>query len=226
MEILKDFAPTSAQIDKFERYYQNLISFNQHTNLTAITDKEEVFVKHFYDSCLGASLIEQNASVLDIGTGAGFPGVPLKILREDINLYLVDSLNKRINFLNQLKTELNINYKTEHSRAEDFAHSSNRESFDVVVARAVAGLNTLCEYTLPLVKVGGIFIAYKGSNYQDEIEVAKSAILKLGGKIEFVKEYDLPNNYGKRALIVIRKVEKTKSIYPRGKNLPKLKPLV
>lgn len=211
--------------DRFLSYYKELISYNEKVNLTAITDKEEVFIKHFYDSLLGAEFVPENASLLDIGTGAGFPGLPLKIFRQDIKLTLVDSLNKRIEFLKHLSPILNFKYDCIHSRAEDFAHSSYREQFDVVTARAVASLNTLCEYTLPLVKVGGMFLAYKGANAQEELNVAEKAIKLLGGKIESIHEFELPNSMGSRSIVVIRKIKSTPTKFPRGKNLPKLKPL-
>ena len=250
-------------IDKFDIYYQNLISYNEKVNLTAITEKEDVYIKHFLDSALGYNFIPKNATVVDVGTGAGFPGLPLKIVRDDINLTLVDSLNKRLEFLNELTTKLG--YKTNyinseniqknlkitknnqnlaklngnlnifnkkvntinivHSRAEDFC-KLERECFDVAVARAVAKLNTLVEYLLPLVKVGGILIAYKGSNSIEELNESKRAIGILGGKFENIIEFNLPNDKGVRNLIIIKKVKATPNIYPRDKNLPKLKPLI
>ena len=249
--------------DKFDIYYQNLISYNEKVNLTAITEKEDVYIKHFLDSALGYNFIPKNATVVDVGTGAGFPGLPLKIVRDDINLTLVDSLNKRLEFLNELTTKLG--YKTNyinseniqknlktiknnqnlaklndnlnifnkkvntinivHSRAEDFC-KLERECFDVAVARAVAKLNTLVEYLLPLVKVGGILIAYKGSNSIEELNESKRAIGILGGKFENIIEFNLPNDKGVRNLIIIKKVKATPNIYPRDKNLPKLKPLI
>lgn len=210
---------------EFEIYYNELIEYNEKVNLTAITEKEEVFIKHFYDSCLAQQFIPQNAKVVDIGTGAGFPGLPLKIVRNDIDLHLVDSLNKRIVFLNTLKEKLNIDFSTTHARAEEFC-VNHRESFDICVSRAVAKLNTLAEYCLPLIKVGGKFIAYKGSNITEELEESKKAIRLLGGQIEDVKNIILPKNMGERNLIIIKKIEKTNTKYPRGKNLPKIKPIV
>ena len=249
--------------EKFDIYYQNLISYNEKVNLTAITEKEDVYIKHFLDSVLGNNFIPKNATVVDVGTGAGFPGLPLKIVRDDIKLTLVDSLNKRLEFLNELTTKLG--YKTNyinsenvqknlkilksnqnlaklndnlnifnknvssinivHSRAEDFC-KLERECFDVAVARAVAKLNTLVEYLLPLVKVGGILIAYKGSNSIEELNEAKKAIEILGGKFENIIEFNLPNDKGIRNLIIIKKVKVTPNIYPRDKNLPKLKPII
>lgn len=249
--------------DKFDIYYQILISYNEKVNLTAITEKEDVYIKHFLDSVLGYNFIPKNATVVDVGTGAGFPGLPLKIVRDDINLTLVDSLNKRLEFLNELTTKLG--YKTNyinsenvqknlktiknnqnlaklndnlnifnknvntiyivHSRAEDFC-KLKRECFDVAVARAVARLNTLLEYLLPLVKVGGIVLAYKGSSSEEELVEAKNAIKILGGEYLKTLHFDLPNNMGERNIIVIKKIKDTPKIYPRDKNLPKLKPLI
>lgn len=212
--------------NKFEIYFNELIDYNTKVNLTAITDKQDVYIKHFFDSCLASEFIPSNAKVADIGTGAGFPGVPLKIVRNDINLNLVDSLNKRIIFLDYLKQRLDIDYNTHHSRAEDFcAHASNRENFDVVVSRAVAKLNTLAEYCLPLVKVGGTFIAYKGGDVEQEVTESLNAIKTLGGQIEVVKNFSLPMDKGDRTLVIIKKVKSTPRVYPRGKNLPKIKPL-
>lgn len=210
----------------FETYYQELIEYNQKVNLTAITDKEEVFIKHFFDSCLAYQEIPVGAKVVDIGTGAGFPGLPLKIIRSDIDLHLVDSLNKRIVFLNELKTKLSLDYYTYHSRAEDFCTNiNNREKFDISVSRAVAKLNTLAEYCLPLVKLGGKLIAYKAGDIEEEIKNSLNAIKILGGQIEDIKKFNLPNNMGTRSLVIIKKIKNTPNKYPRNKNLPKLKPL-
>ena len=161
--------------DEFDTYYQELISYNNKVNLTAITEKNEVYTKHFLDSIISVDAIPVNASVVDVGTGAGFPSLPIKIVRPDINLTMVDSLNKRINFLNLLCEKMNIKSNNVHARAEDFA-KLNREKFDIAVARAVAKLNTLLEYLLPLVKVRGFVIAYKGSNYQEELNEATKAL--------------------------------------------------
>ncbi len=209
----------------FECYFNELVSFNEKVNLTAITEHEDVFVKHFLDSVLPIDEIKQNASVVDVGTGAGFPGVPIKIVRDDIRLTLVDSLNKRINFLDSLKQKLNLEFNSIHARAEDFC-KNNREKFDVAVARAVARLNTLCEYLLPLIKVGGIVLAYKGSSAAEETIEAKNAINLLGGKIEKTLSFNLPNHAGERNLIIIKKIKPTPTKYPRGQNQPKIKPII
>jgi len=229
LDINKLFSTLSinnTNLNLFEIYFNELVDYNQKVNLTAITEKEDVYIKHFYDSCLAYDFIPQNAKVVDVGTGAGFPGVPLKIVRNDINLHLVDSLNKRITFLEYLKTKLNIDYTSHHSRAEDFSTDlNNREKFDVCVSRAVAKLNTLSEYCLPLVKVGGIFIAYKSGDTEQEVQESLKAINLLGGQILEIKNINLPNDKGNRNLIIIKKIKNTPNKYPRNKNLPKLKPL-
>lgn len=213
-------------IQKFEIYYNELIDYNQKVNLTAITDKQEVFIKHFFDSGLSINEIPQNSKVIDVGTGAGFPGLPIKILRPDIDLHLLDSLNKRIVFLDYLKQKLQLDYNTYHSRTEDFCiNNKYREQFDVCVSRAVAKLNTLSEYCLPLLRVGGKFIAYKSGDIEQEINEGKNAIKILGGKIDKIIKMNLPNNTGERSLIIIEKIKNTDKKYPRNKNLPKLKPL-
>lgn len=209
----------------FETYFEDIVSYNEKVNLTAITEKDQVFAKHFLDSILPIDEIKQNASVIDIGTGAGFPSLPIKIVRPDVDLTMVDSLNKRINFLNELTQKLNINTKNIHARAEDFA-LKNREKYDVAVARAVARLNTLVEYLLPVVKIGGIVLAYKATSCEEEINEAKNAIKILGGEYVKTLHYVLPNNQGERNIVVIRKIKETPKQYPRSKNLPKLKPIL
>ena len=216
---------TISQKEKFEIYFNELIEYNKIVNLTAITERDEVYIKHFLDSCLAQEFIPVNARLVDIGTGAGFPGVPLKIIRNDLDVILVDSLNKRINFLNQLKQKLNIEYTAMHSRAEELC-KAERESFDVCVSRAVSKLNTLCEYCLPLIKVGGILIAYKGSSVQDEIDQSSNALKILGGEIREIKKFNLPNNMGERNLVIIQKINKTPNKYPRERNLPKINPII
>ena len=210
---------------KFETYFEELVSYNEKVNLTNIVEKYDVFTKHFLDSLLPIVEIPENASVVDVGTGAGFPGLPLKIVRDDIELTLVDSLNKRITFLNLICDKLKIKSNNIHARAEDFA-KNNREIFDIATARAVAKLNTLLEYLMPLVKIGGHIIAYKGSNYQEELNDAKKAIEVLGG--EFVKTlpFSLPNETGERNIIIIKKIKPTPIEYPRGRNFPKSNPII
>lgn len=211
------------QEKQFLKYYDFLVSENQKYNLTAITSKEEVFYKHFLDSVLPESEITENAKIIDIGSGAGFPAVPLKIVRSDLKFTLVDSLNKRVNFLNELFILLNLgDIKAVHARAEDFI-KENRESYDFAVARAVAPLNTLLEYMVPYLKVGGRCLIYKSQKLEEEIVEAKKAMEILSVKIVKVLEYELGD--ASRKILIVEKTEKTNEKYPRGKNLPKLKPL-
>lgn len=225
MEINNQIKLINDNLQTFQKYFESLVSYNEKVNLTAITEKEQVFDKHFLDSILPIDEIKLNAKIVDVGTGAGFPSLPIKIVRPDVDLTMVDSLNKRINFLNEITQELKINTTNIHSRAEDFA-KTYREKFDVAVARAVARLNTLLEYLLPLVKVGGIVLAYKGSSFKEEIDEAKNAITVLGGEYEKTLHFELPNNEGERNIIVIKKIKQTPKQYPRDKNMPKLKPIV
>ena len=200
-----------------------MIEKNKVINLTGITEYNDVFIKHYLDSILPLNEIKSNSKVLDIGTGAGFPGVPLKIMDSSLNVTLLDSLNKRINFLNEVIDALSLNnIKAVHSRAEDYVNVS-RETFDYVVSRAVARLNTLLEYCLPFVKVGGYFIAYKSNDTNEEIKESTNALKVLGGKIEKRLEFDLEGN--KRTLLFIKKIKETPKKYPRGQNKPKNNPL-
>ena len=222
---LYGFALSDLQATQFYKYYNFLVSENQKYNLTAITDFNDVIIKHFIDSILPLTEIKEKASVIDVGTGAGFPGVPLKILRPDINLTLVDSLQKRINFLNQLLKLLDINdVKTVHSRAEDYI-KQGREKFDYALSRAVAQVPTLTEYLLPYVKVGGEVLMYKGGGFQEELDLGQKAIKILGGQVKRVLNYKLNEIDSQRNIIIIKKISKTDMKFPRGKNLPKSKPL-
>ena len=208
---------------QFEKYCSLLVEWNEKINLTAITEKDEVFTKHFVDSLIGEEFIKKNATVIDIGTGAGFPSLPIKIVREDINLTLNDCLNKRLIFLNEVINKLGLkNVSTLHSRAEDL---NKNVKYDYALSRAVASLNTLSEYCLPFVKEGGYFIAYKSKDIYEELKNSEKAIEILGGKIEEVKEIEIPNTDIVRKLVFIKKIRQTPNKYPRGKNLPKTKPL-
>ena len=213
--------------ERFEKYYDKLIYVNNFMNLTAITEKEEVYNKHFYDSLtiLKALNNKNNITLCDVGSGAGFPSIPLAIVRDDINVTIIDALNKRINFLNELVKELGLNnVNAYHFRAEDFV-KEKRNYFDVVSARAVARLNILCELCMPLVKIGGIFIAMKGEKSQEEINEARNAIKILGGKILDVISFELPDNIGQREIIVIEKIKDCDKKYPRLFSKIKEKPL-
>ena len=211
--------------DKLQIYCDFLIEYNEKVNLTAITDPDEIWVKHFLDSILITKYadIPENSSVIDVGTGAGFPTIPLKLYRNDIKLTLLDSLNKRITFLNELSTKLGIDVETLHSRAEDAAKSElYRESFDIATARAVAALPVLCEYCMGFVKVGGKFVSMKGTN--EDLTTAEKAVKIMGGKIKGVTDYLLNGTDG-RKIFIAEKISHTPIKYPRNSGQIKKMPL-
>lgn len=209
-------------MDKFEKYQEMLIETNKKFNLTTITDPEEIKVKHFDDSLTIKKYINKGMKVLDIGSGPGFPGIPLRI-EEEFDLTLIDSVNKKVGFMNDVIEELKLsNTKAIHTRAEDYA-KDHREEFDMVVSRAVANLATLSEYALPFLKVGGIFIAMKGPKAEEELKEAQNALKILGGELINIDTIDLDGNTRKN--ILIKKIRSTKKKYPRGKNQPKKNPL-
>ena len=196
---------TDKQLDQFEKYYELLVEWNEKMNLTAITNKEDVYLKHFYDSLTPSFDFDfNNQSLCDIGAGAGFPSIPLKIVYPDLKITIVDSLSKRITFLNHLVKELELdNVKAIAARAEEYA-VNNREAFDIVTARAVARLNILDELCLPLVKPNGYFITLKGAQGTLELEECKQGISKLGGKVENIQAFTLPGHDDQRCYIYIQ----------------------
>lgn len=209
-------------MDKFIKYQEMLIETNKKFNLTSIDDPEEIKIKHFEDSLTIKNYINKGMKVLDIGSGAGFPGIPLRI-EKDFDLTLIDSVNKKVKFMNEVIEELGLdNIRAIHVRAEDFA-KDHREEFDLVISRAVANLSTLSEYALPFLKVGGIFIAMKGPKAEEEYEDAQNALKILGGELINIDTIDLHGNTRKN--ILIKKVRSTKKKYPRGKNQAKKNPL-
>ena len=218
---------TEKQVSKFYDYMNLLLEWNEKINLTAITKPDEIVLKHFVDCLTIQKYIEDNKKIVDIGTGAGFPGVPLAIMNDRCRFTLVDSLNKRINFLNEIKDKLNLrNVSAIHSRAEEFDQNKMyRENFDIAVSRAVANLCVLSEYLLPAVKVGGKVICMKGSQIEEELNDAKFALKELGGKVKFVDEFLLPGTDMKRNVIVIEKVKETPKRYPRKAGTPAKQPL-
>ena len=210
------------------QYYKLLIEWNEKINLTYITDYKDVVAKHFIDSLSIVNSIDMNAeySLIDIGTGAGFPGIPLKIVFPMLDVVLVDSLDKRVKFLNIVIKELGLkNIKAVHARAEEFGHSNYRETFDICVTRAVANLAVISEYCLPLVSVGGYFVAYKSADIKDEIFDSEIAIEELGGAIEDVDIFTLPDTDIERSLIRIYKDFETPDKYPRRNGVPLKKPI-
>lgn len=223
------------QLQQFNTYYELLVKWNEVMNLTAITDFEDVCKLHFVDSisaCQFFDFSSDDYSLIDIGTGAGFPGIPLKIVFPNLRITLFDSLNKRLNFLNEVIDKLDLNDQgsivTLHGRAEDFASTkkdSLRETFDIAVSRAVANMSTLCEYCLPYVKVGGNFIAYKSEKASEELGKAKGAIHLLGGKLTSSNEFILPNSDYSRTICIVNKVEPTSKKYPRKAGVPSKTPL-
>lgn len=222
------------QINCFEKYYELLIEKNKVMNLTAITDKEDVIVKHFIDSIALIPYLKDKGininnklKIIDIGTGAGFPGLPLKIMMPDVKFTLLDSLNKRVSFLNEVIDELKLkDIEALHGRAEDYASDNKyREKYDICVSRAVANLSTLSEYCIPFVKEDGFFISYKAGESEEEINNSKNAIKILGGKINKVEEFILPGTDASRVFVFIRKQELTDKKYPRKAGVPAKKPL-
>lgn len=211
---------------KFRKFKELLLQQNEICNLTSICDEKGVLYKHFFDSIAGEFLFPTGADVVEIGSGGGFPSIPLKIVRDDLKFTLIESTGKKCAYLNTVVDKLGLNcVQVKNIRAEEGAHEKNlREKFDISCARAVARLNSLAEYCLPYVKKGGLFIAYKG-DCEEEIKCSENAVKILGGEIEEVFNYDLPEDNGKRTLIKIRKVKSTPTLYPRGRGLERKKPL-
>lgn len=225
IEILKKYAKElqieikDETLQKFEIYLKDLIDYNSHTNLTSITEPSLIVIKHFLD-CLTVSKavkICPRDRIIDIGSGAGFPGVPIKIQFPQIDITLVDSREKRIKFLNELVKNLKLEAQIIYNRAESAGKDKkHREHFNIAVSRAVASLNILCEYCIPFVTIGGVFVAMKGPNIEDELKNAKESINRLGGAIEKVEKIELPAGNGKRSILIIRKIKNTPEEYPRA----------
>ena len=217
-------AKKAENLMKFNEIMQN---YNKIHNLTSITEENEVLVKHLLDSVLPLNLFKNDKKIIDIGCGAGFPSIPLSIMNNDLHITALDSVQKKINFVEIAKNELNLpNLTPIHARIEDFANNSKyRESFDIVISRAVAPLNIILEYSAPLLKNGGYIIAYKGTNYSEEIENAKNAIKLLGCEVSEIIEYPVKEIESSRFIIKLRKNNTISSKYPRKGNKPRLQPL-
>ena len=217
---------TEEKEKKLAQFCALLKEYNEKFNLTSIKDDDEIYEKHFADSLKGEEFFFENAKVLEIGSGGGFPSVPLKIARDDLDFTLIEATGKKCSYLKTIGKELGFeNFEVLNGRAEELGKKEEyREKFDIVTARAVAGLNVLCEYCLPFVKIGGIFVAYKGEA-EEEIKEAENAIKVLGGKIETVKDFILSKKSGRRNIIVIKKVSETPSLYPRGNGKERKNPL-
>lgn len=225
----KGISLSSTQLDQFEKYYETLVEWNEKINLTAITEKGDVYLKHFYDSIAASFYYDftKPFHLCDVGAGAGFPSIPLKIIFPQIQLTIVDSLNKRISFLNHLSNILNLeNVQFVHDRAETFGvNPKYREQFDVVTARAVARMSVLSELCLPLVRVGGHFIALKAINAEEELKAGQKAIATLGGKLENQFTFTLPIEEFERTIIVVKKEKQTPKKYPRKPGTPGKTPI-
>ncbi len=228
----KKLSFTDGQLEQFAIFYEDMLEKNKVMNLTGITEQREVIVKHYLDSLAPAGFLagfpEKHAKLLDLGSGAGFPGIPLAIAFPILQLTLVDSINKRVVYLSGEIKKLGLERHTEavHARAEDLAHwAGQRENYDYCISRAVARLLVLSEYCLPFVKLGGQMIAYKAGDIAEELSDAKVAIQKLGGELEQVISFSLPDDAGERSLVVIRKLRETAGIYPRKAGMPAKEPL-
>lgn len=222
-----DIELSDLQSVQFEKYYNMLVSWNEKVNLTSITEANDVIIKHFLDSCLCVNVFKEGSNLIDIGTGAGFPAVPVKILRPDLSICLVDSLQKRTKFLEELINELDLSgVEIIHSRSEQLGISTKyREKFDYCVSRAVAPLNILVEYCSPFVKVGGHVVCYKAKNLNDEMEISKNAFKQLNLKTDEILHYKIEEIESDRNILILSKTDKTPKQYPRRKNQPKIMPL-
>lgn len=225
----KGIALSPEQLVQFDRYYETLVEWNEKINLTAITEKEEVYLKHFYDSLTAAFYVDftKTIQLCDVGAGAGFPSIPIKIAFPHLHITIVDSLNKRITFLKHLSDQLGLDHMHfVHDRAESFGQrKEHREAYDVVTARAVARLSVLSELCLPLVKKNGLFIAMKGVNGQAELLEGQKAITVLGGKMTDVQSFSLPVEESERTIITITKTKQTPKKYPRKPGTPNKNPI-
>ena len=215
------------QVEQFFKYMNLLLEWNEKINLTAITDENEIILKHFVDSLTICKYLENKNSLIDVGTGAGFPGIPVKIVRPDLKIVLLDSLNKRVKFLNDVIEKLDLkNIVALHGRAEEVARKPEyREQFDIVTSRAVANLSVLLEYLVPFVKVGERCICMKGAEIEEELNSAGKAMMVLGAKIDKVDDFLLPGSDMRRNLVILKKMKETSGKYPRKAGVPAKDPI-
>lgn len=227
MDLNDYYKLNKAQSVQFENYRKLLIEWNERMNLTAITERDEIILKHFIDSLTVLKYIPSDSKIIDIGTGAGFPGIPIKIFDESVDITLMDSLNKRINFLNTVINELNLKKIVAiHGRAEEMArNNAYREKFDIAVSRAVANFSTLLEYMIPFVRVGGKCICMKGPDVNDEVNNGINAMKQLGAELEEISEFSLPDSDIKRSIVIVKKIKSTAKAFPRKAGIPSKKPL-
>ena len=220
-------AVSKESFEKYFKYMKNVLEWNTKINVTAVRDEENFIIKHYIDSLMISKYIDGNPRVIDIGTGAGFPGVPIKLYNENTKITLIDSINKKLNVIRESIKELDLkDIDIIHSRAEDLAVKEGyRESFDVATTRAVSNLSTILEYMMPFIKVGGIAVCMKGPNYQEELDTARNAIKILGGKLEVIENFNINTEY-ERNIIIIKKVSKTPNKYPRSGNKPLKEPIL
>lgn len=213
-------------LNKFYTYMKEIIAWNDKVNVTAITDEKMFIVKHFIDSLTVNKFVEDKTNIIDIGTGAGFPGIPLKIINPNLKVTLIDSVNKKLNVIRDISEKINLtNLEIIHTRAEDLANNKEyREKYDVATTRAVSNLTTILEYMLPFVKIGGYAVCMKGPNYKEELEVARKAIEVLGGEYQFIEELNV-NEELERNIIIIKKIKETPKKYPRGQGKPLKEPI-
>ena len=218
---------TNDQIEMYYKYMKLLLEWNKKINITAITEVDDIILKHFIDSMTVLKYIDNATNIIDVGTGAGFPGIPIAIMKHDINITLLDSLNKRIVFLDEVCDNLKVNHiKTIHGRAEEYGQNREEiEKYNIAISRAVANMTTLAEYLIPFVKIGGYCICMKGSEIESELEQAKKAIKELGGEIEKVDCFNLPNSDMERNIVIIKKVKETPNRYPRKAGIPQKLPM-
>ncbi len=223
---LKNIELTETQVEQFYNYMNGILKWNESINVTAITDEKMFIVKHFADSLTINKFVKEKESLIDIGTGAGFPGIPLKIINKNLKVTLIDSVNKKLNIIRDITSEFNLeNLEIIHTRAEDLANNIRyREKYDVATTRAVSNLTTIAEYMLPFVKVNGYAICMKGPNIKQELEESKNAIEILGGKLEKIESLNVGEEL-ERNIILIKKIKNTPKKFPRGKGKPLKEPI-